>query len=108
MILHIRTFVCARVCVCVCVTHTHTHTHTHTELHTHLAVDTIIVVFRPSEPHQYSLNYTYTQIHARTRKYTNHESIRTNMSNDCNITIVRYNEYITNTHTHTHTHTKTQ
>ena len=38
------------------------HTHTHTQPtknipYTHVAVDTNIVVFRPSEPHQYSINF---------------------------------------------------
>ena len=36
--------------------HAHTRAHIHTHTHTHVAVDTNIVVFRPSEPHQYSIN----------------------------------------------------
>ena len=52
-------------------THTHTHTkHTntkppHTILYTHVAVDTNIVVYRPSEPHQYSV---HPGRHARTQR----------------------------------------
>ena len=53
---------------------THTHSHTHTRapfiLNTHVAIDTNSVVFRPLQPHQYSLIYTHKHTHAhKSRKY---------------------------------------
>ena len=65
----------------VCV-HTHTHVHTHNPLknilYTHVAVDTNIVVFRPSEPRQYSINIftqVYTLVHTHTHKHQYHNSM---------------------------------
>ena len=51
------------------------HTHTHTQPtknipYTHVAVDTNIVVFRPSEPHQYSINFLHKCVHAGTHAHT--------------------------------------
>ena len=48
--------------------------------HTHLAIDTNIVVFRPSEPHQYSINIctqVYTLVHMHTHKHQYHNSMST-------------------------------
>ena len=56
-----------------------TYTHTHIQPtknipYTHVAVDTSIVVFRPSEPHQYSINI-FTLVHTHTHKHQYHNSM---------------------------------
>ena len=77
--------------LCTC-THTHTHIQPTKNIpYTHVAVDTNIVVFRPSEPHQYSINI----LHKCTRWYT-----RTHT----NINIIIVCLYTVYSHTHENCH----
>ena len=68
--------------LCTC---THTHIQPTKNIpYTHVAVDTSIVVFRPSEPHQYSINI-FTLVHTHTHKHHNSMSILCVFTHTCKL-----------------------